>query len=74
MALSAEDLNKLKAHAEAHYDEGWDVVVETYTDSELAEATEDCSTLEEAIAWMEDLVDIWDDQRAEAQYQIRMGS
>jgi len=49
----------VKAHAKANYNKGgWDIVVEAYEDSEIAEAIEGCSTAEQAIAKMGKIVGV----------------
>lgn len=60
-------------HAHRHYEDGgWDVVAETYTQGELTAtvmAMRDgvpATTVAEAIAAMEPLVDIWADRQADA--------
>jgi len=60
----------VKAHARANYGiKGWDIVVEAYSDSELAAEIGDASTAEEAIAKVGAVVgtirDYEDDIRAE---------
>lgn len=54
----------VKDHAKAHYEEGgWDMVVECYEDSEIAEAIEGCTTKEEAIARLGEIAGIYHDRR-----------
>ncbi len=61
----------VKAHALEHYnDGGWDVIVECYTDEEIAEHLEKevpgASTSEEAIHSFKWLVDVWDERQKDA--------
>lgn len=58
----------VKAHAEANYSKGgWDIVVECYEDSEIAEAIEGCTTAEEAIARLGKIVGWRNDYRKDIQ-------
>ncbi len=56
------------AHAEAHYKEGWDVIVETRTVGEIeADLTErGITTLAAAIKHYEFDVEIWNERQADA--------
>lgn len=59
----------VKAHALAHYEDGgWDVVVETYEDHEIAKLVTDekATTTQQAIAAFEVPVSIWSEQQADA--------
>tara|TARA_Y100000296_G_C5040834_1_gene189776 strand:+ start:280 stop:495 length:216 start_codon:yes stop_codon:yes gene_type:complete len=49
--------------------DAWDVIVETYTDEELAELLADANTLDEAIQILTPLMSVWLEQQAEAEYQ-----
>ena len=49
--------------------DAWDVIVETYTDEELAELLADANTLDEAIQILTPLMSVWMEQQAEAEYQ-----
>ncbi len=75
------------AHAEAHYNDGWDMVVECMTLAEIEDdfftdgpnrfgffADRKAMTLAEAIEVELACIDIREDRQAEANYQIRMGS
>jgi len=64
---------KLKAHAEKHYDEGWDTFVECYEDSEYVEFVGDMTTWAEVLAMAEDINSVTNDRRADARYEIEMG-
>lgn len=60
-------LEQVKQHALAHYEDGgWDVVVECYTDAELAEAIAGATTLKGALAKLQPLVEVWADRQADA--------
>jgi len=57
-------VDAVKAHAQAHYDEdGWDYVVETYDDAEIAEAIHGCTKPEYAIIRMGRIIKVRDDVR-----------
>ncbi len=62
-----ELVNAVKAHAQANYEKGgWDVVVEAWTDAEIAEAIGAARTPAGAIAKFAPLVSVWADRQAEA--------
>jgi hypothetical protein len=57
----------VKKYAAAHYEDGgWDVIVECWTDGEIAERLGDATTEAEALAAFRDLVDVWADRQAYA--------
>lgn len=57
----------VKKHAEANYNQGgWDMVVECYEDSEIAEEIAGCTTEEEAIARLAEVAGIYHDRRLDA--------
>jgi len=43
--------------------DAWDIIVETYTEAELAEAIADADTLEQAIQILTPLMAVWMEQR-----------
>jgi hypothetical protein len=55
----------VKRHAEAHYNKGWDVVVETYTDDEIAEVIAGCKTPRGAIRVMGQQVKLLNERERE---------
>ncbi len=58
-------INAVKAHATEHYDTaGWDLVVEAYSDSELAELVQTCRTAKGAVARVADELSIYTERRA----------
>lgn len=64
-----ELVEKLKRHALDHYEDGgWDVIIECFTDEEIAEQlTEDkVVTFEDALASFKDQIDVWSDRQADA--------
>jgi len=65
MAQSTDNLVKaVQAHARANYNEGgWDMIVEAYEPSEIAELIEGATTEAEAIAKVSTIVGIRDDRR-----------
>lgn len=57
---------EIKKHALIHYEEnGWDFVVEAYSDEEIAHEIRGCSTLTQALAVMQELVGLQDERRRE---------
>ena len=67
VALEGTLVEAVKAHALAHYEDGgWDVVVETYEDIDIAKQVSMASTPDEAIASFETPVSIWADRQADA--------
>ena len=62
-------IQALKRHAHTHYEDGgWDVVVECFTNDEIAEVLEEAEaeTLNDAIAAFSFMVDVWADRQADA--------
>ncbi len=58
----------VKKHAQDNYErDGWDMVVECYEDSEIAEEVAGCNTAEEAIALLGEIAGAYDDRRKDAQ-------
>lgn len=54
----------VKIHAKANYDkDGWDIVVESYEDSEIAYVIRDCRSNEAAIRKMHSIVKLLDERR-----------
>lgn len=63
-ATRARELIKaIREHAKAHYDEGWDIIVEAYEDSEIVEEIGDATTPEQAISRMAEIVELRNDYR-----------
>jgi mannitol/fructose-specific phosphotransferase system IIA component (Ntr-type) len=51
----------VRAHAEANYDKGWDLIVEAYTDAEIIEQLGNATTPEQAIETISRIVEVtWD--------------
>ena len=46
-------------HANQHYNEGWDFIVEGWTTEEIAEEMLDCETVETAIKRMQWYIDLY---------------
>ena len=62
-----ELVEAVKAHALEHYqDGGWDVIVECYTDEEIAAEIGKARTVKGALAKFKDSVSIWADREADA--------
>lgn len=65
--MSKELIAAVKAHALAHYnDGGWDVIVEAWEDSDIAECIEGAGTAAEAIAKVSRVVEVYADRQADA--------
>lgn len=61
----------VRKHAEENYEkDGWDYVVECFSDEELAEDIKDCITAEEAIKAVGYWVKILDDRRQDIQATV----
>ena len=64
---TAELVAVVKAHALTNYDKGgWDVVVEAYDDTMIADVIGKARTPKGAIAKFAPLVDVWADRQADA--------
>ena len=58
---------QVRAHALAHYnDGGWDVIVECWEDSDIAETIGKARTFKGALAKVASIVSIYDDCQADA--------
>lgn len=54
----------VKEHAQANYDDGWDLIIESYTDAEIIEAIGAAQNVDEAITRMSEIVEVtWDVRR-----------
>lgn len=51
-------IEQIRTHALAHYESGWDVVVEAYSDEELAEVLEQHNDVQGAIAAIQRDIDL----------------
>lgn len=61
-------IEAVKQYAKAHYEEsGWDYVIETMEDEDIAEDIAGAKTPEEAIAKMKKIADMLGDHRKEIQ-------
>jgi len=60
-------IKDVRAHAEANYEKGWDVVVEAYTDGEIAEAIAGAKTKLGAIRKLAPVVRYHRERREEAE-------
>lgn len=64
-------IEAIKKHAQDHYNkDGWDYVVECFTDEEIAEEIQSASNEQEAIQIMHKLVKERDDYRKDIQAEI----
>lgn len=68
--MTIEELvTAVKAHALEHYEDGgWDIIVETFTDEEIAaQLREDkATTVRQALASFGTQIDVWSDRQADA--------
>ena len=60
----------IRNHANKNYSRGWDVVVECYTDGEIADVIGRARTVKGALAKFSAIIDVVSDRQAEAAYQI----
>jgi len=66
-----ELVNHVKQYARDHYEQdGWDVVVECWSDDEIAEEIDLCMTNEEAIAAILPLCKLYDGRRKDVEGEI----
>lgn len=70
-----ELLAAVREHAQKHYDEGWDVIVEAYEDDELVELIRQASSidLETVLDYVGGVVEVLHEIRAERQRQPEAG-
>ena len=62
----------IRQYAEANYNKGWDYIVECWDDGDILEVLSDVeSNLPQAIAHLQSLVDIRNDQMEEHQAEAR---
>ena len=60
----------IKDYALKHYEGGgWDVVVECFTDAEIADTIGDAKNTTEALASFEYMVEVWSDRQADARIE-----
>ena len=64
---------KLHDYAAKHYEDGWDMFVECYDEDDLEEFVDGLNNWAEVKEMAEKMVAVWDDRRAEADYQIKAG-
>lgn len=57
-----------------NYSRGWDVVYECYDDEDILEAIKGSLTINGAIGKLRSIVEIFQEEKAEAEYQIAAGS
>lgn len=66
--MNMQFVEAIKRHANANYEtDGWDYVVETFTDEEIWKEVKDCVTEQQAIAKMKELVELLDERRRDIQ-------
>lgn len=72
MINEQEMVAAVKKHAEAHYnDGGWDVIVECWSDDDIAAAIHRCTTANGAIALVSRIVGVYAERQADAEYHRR---
>jgi hypothetical protein len=65
--MNTELIAQIKAHALAHYEDGgWDVIVECWSDEDIAETIGKATTLRGALKKIRDIVSVYDDRQADA--------
>lgn len=67
--MTAEELVRyVMDYAQEHYEDGWDVVVETFTAEEIAEwiRRDAATTPAEALKVFADVVSVWEERREAA--------
>ena len=69
----SELIAAVKKHAEAHYDGGWDVVVECWSDQKLCGhiMQAKAKTEQQAIASFKTVVSVWGERQADADFHRR---
>ncbi len=73
MATMQEMIEAVKAHAIKHYEQdGWDTIVECYSDSEIAKEIEQgkCESVEQAIAYVAKGCKVYNDYRNDIRAEI----
>jgi hypothetical protein len=62
---------RIRQHATVHYTEdGWDILVECWTDEYIAEHYRGCKTYEEAVVAISNVLAAMDSHRSEIQAEI----
>lgn len=57
-------IERIREHASTHYEEdGWDILVESWTDEDITEVIDECVSYEEAIYSLSDILSAIDDYR-----------
>jgi ribosomal protein L12E/L44/L45/RPP1/RPP2 len=67
-----EMIQAVRDHANAHYEEGWDVIVEAWEDKEIEEVILKCRTKEGAIKKIGQYASIYRERQADARYHAEM--
>lgn len=66
-----ERTQKVREHAQANYNqEGWDIVIECWTDQDIAEAIRNCKTVKQSIKEVGRVVGAQDEQRKDIESTI----
>ena len=64
--MNAKLIEQVKAYAREHYEDGgWDVIVECWSDEDIAEQIGSARTLNGAIKRFKDIVAIYSDRQAD---------
>lgn len=67
-----EMIQAVRDHALAHYEEGWDVIVEAWDDRQIEETIIKCRTKEGAIKKVARFASIYRERQANARYHAEM--
>lgn len=73
MSLKERIAARLKAWAIAHYSDGWDMFVETYDDKDYLMFVGDMISWPEVKKIAKQMVDVWQDRRADAAHYADEG-
>lgn len=65
----ATKIARIRAHALAHYADGWDVVVECYEDADLSDLIDDHGGLNGALRELRDIVESHREQVANCRFE-----
>ena len=49
-------IDRIREHAATHYEDGWDILVETWMDEDIIEVIDECESYEEAVYALVDIL------------------
>lgn len=68
MTFRTEWIRAIRIHALAHYNEnGWDYLVECYSDEDILVAMKDARNYDEALRYVSEVVELMNERRTEIQ-------